>query len=124
MEELDLAPLAGWVLLIRAHDCDDPVAAERWARQACEFARQFADTDLELCALSQLGASLVQRGRVDEGTALLDEAMAGSLGGEGERMQTVVYTSCNMISSCSQIAEVERATQWIRAADDFTRRYG
>ena len=50
--------------------------------------------------------------------------MAGSLGGEGERLQTVVYTSCNMISSCSQIAEVERATQWIHAADRFSRRYG
>src|SRR5918912_1589424 len=62
-------------------------------------------------------------GGVREGVALLDEAMAAALGGEGQP-NTVVYTSCNMITSCSQVAEVERAVQWIRAADDFTRRYG
>ena len=124
VEDFQLAPLAGWVLLIRTHDTDDPAAAEDWARQARELAHRFSDADLELCALSQLGASLVQQGRLEEGGALLDEAMAGSLGGEGERLQTVVYTSCNMISSCSQIAEVERATQWIHAADRFSRRYG
>jgi DNA-binding NarL/FixJ family response regulator len=124
VEDFELAPLAGWVLLIRAHDSDDPAAAGDRARQARELARRFGDADLELCALSQLGASLVQQGRLKEGGALLDEAMAGSLGGEGERLQTVVYTSCNMISSCSQVAEVERATQWIHAADGFSRRYG
>ncbi|HEX5503329.1 MAG TPA: response regulator transcription factor [Thermomicrobiales bacterium] len=124
VEELQLAPLAGWVLLLRAHDSDDPAAAERWARQARELAPHFGDTDLELCALSQLGASLVHLGRIEEGLALLDEAMAGSLAGEGQRLETVVYTGCNMISSCSQAAEIERAAQWTRAADEFTRRYG
>ena len=125
VDEFDLVPLTGWVALIRAHDSEeDPEAAERWARRAREVAARFGDADLELCALSQLGAALVQSGRMDEGIALLDEAMAGSLGGEGERLQTVVYASCNMISSCGQIAEVERARQWIRAADGFTRQYG
>jgi DNA-binding CsgD family transcriptional regulator len=124
VEDFGLAPLAGWVLLICAHDTDDPAAAEDWACQARELARRFADSDLELCALSQLGASLVQTGRMAEGTALLDEAMAASLGGECQRLQTVVYACCNMISSCSQVADLGRATQWIRAADDFTRRYG
>jgi DNA-binding NarL/FixJ family response regulator len=124
VEDFGLEPLAGWILLIRAHDTDDPTAAAEWATQAGVLARRFDDRDLELCALSQLGASLVCSGRVSEGGALLDEAMAASLSGEGDRLQTVVYTSCNMISSCSLVAEVERATQWIRAADGFTRRYG
>jgi DNA-binding NarL/FixJ family response regulator len=124
VEELQLAPLAGWVQLLRAHDSDDPVAAERWARQAAEMAHPFGDTDLELCALSQVGASLVHMGRIEEGIVLLDEAMAGSLAREGRRLETVVYTSCNMISSCSQVAEIERAAQWTRAADEFMRRYG
>ena len=124
VDDCELAPLAGWVLLARAHDSDDATAAERWARDACDRARAFADADLELCALSQLGAALVQTGRVQEGIALLDEAMAGSLAGEGERPHTVVYASCNMISACSEIAAIERAAQWIRAADRFTHRYG
>ena len=124
VEEFDLLPLSGWVALLRAHDSGDVEAAHRWAREARDLARRFEDADLELCALSQLGAALVQLGRLDEGVPLLDEAMAASLAGEGKRLHTVVYTSCNMISSCSQVAEVARAAQWIRAADDFTRRYG
>ena len=124
VEESGLAPLDGWVLLLRAHDTDDPAEEEAWARWACELARRFADADLELCALSQLGASLVQTGRLEEGVALLDEAMAGSLAGEGERLQTVVYACCNTISSCSQVAQLERIAEWIHAADEFTRRFG
>ncbi len=124
VDEADLVPLSGWVLLLRAHDSDDGVASQEWAQQAIELARRFADPDLELCALSQLGAALVECGRLADGGALLDEAMAAALGGECRRLNTVVYASCNMISSCSRVAEVERATQWIRAADGFTRRYG
>jgi DNA-binding NarL/FixJ family response regulator len=123
-EELALPPLTAWVQCARAHDSDDPVAAERLARAACETARSLGDTDLELCALSQIGIALVDQGRVAEGAPLLDEAMAASLGGEGEQLQTVVYTSCNMIMACSRAAQFERATQWIRAAGPFTRRYG
>ncbi len=124
VDEADLVPLSGWVLLLRAHDTDDPTSAQEWARQASELARRFDDPDLELCALSQLGAAMVECGRLADGGALLDEAMAAALGGECRRLNTVVYTSCNMISSCSRVVEVERATQWIRAADGFTRRYG
>lgn len=124
VDDSHLERLTGWIMLLRAHDTDDPSAAEVWARQAGEMALRFDDPDLELCALSQVGAALVQMGRVVEGEALLDEAMAASLGGEGERLETVVYTSCNMISACSEIAEVGRATQWIHAADGFIRRYG
>jgi DNA-binding CsgD family transcriptional regulator len=122
--QCELAPLEGWVLLMRAHDSGDPAAAERWAREAGELARRFGDADLELCAVSQLGVSLVEMGRLHEGGSLLDEAMAASLGGECESLRTVVYTSCNMITACSQVAEVERASQWIHAADEFVRQYG
>lgn len=124
VEEFELAPLEGWVLLLRAHDSGDPAASERWAREARELARRFGDTDLELCALAQRGASLTAMGRVEEGGALLDEAMAASLAGECGDRKTVVYTSCGMISACGEVADVERAAQWIHAADEFTSRYG
>jgi DNA-binding NarL/FixJ family response regulator len=71
-----------------------------------------------------MGSALVAQGKVGEGLALLDEAMAGSLGGEGGSLDTVVFASCNMIGSCTKSAEFERAAQWIRAADGFTERYG
>jgi DNA-binding CsgD family transcriptional regulator/predicted negative regulator of RcsB-dependent stress response len=124
VEEFELAPLEGWVLLLRAHDSGDPAASERCAREARELGRRFGDADLELCALAQLGASLTAMGRVEEGGALLDEAMAASLAGECTDRKTVVYTSCGMISACGEVADVERAAQWIHAADEFTSRYG
>jgi ATP/maltotriose-dependent transcriptional regulator MalT len=127
VEDSELAGLGGWVLLCRAaiaEEDGDAGAAERWAREAHETAREPADRDLELCALSVLGSALVAMGRVVEGAALLDEAMAGSLGGEVEALDTVVMTSCNTIICCSRAGDFTRARQWVRAADEFNRRYG
>ena len=124
VEEFALDSYRGWIALFDAGEAGDPVAVERLSRDAHEAARDTRDADLELCALAQIGSALVSQGRVAEGVALLDEAMAGSLGGEGGDFETIVFTSCNMIGSCTRCAEFERAVQWIRAADRFTRRYG
>ncbi len=124
VEDFELDALRGWVALMRANDAEDPVVGERLAREAHAFARESGDADLELCALSEIGAWLVELGRVAEGVALLDEAMAASLGGEGGSLNTVVYTSCHTIISCSRAADFERAAQWVRAIDGFSGRYG
>ena len=127
VEDHDMAPLRGWLGLchaVAANDTNDAATAEPHARQALGIARATGDPDLELCALSELGTALVQAGHVSDGTALLDEAMAGALGGEALRLETVVFTGCRAIIACSRAFEVERATQWIRAAEPFTRRYG
>lgn len=116
--------MRGWLLVIKALDSEEPEAAEGWARQAHQFARASGDLDLELCAASQVGASLVRLGRVTEGLTWLDESMAGSLGEGGASPGTVVWTSCNMIVSCTRSAQFERVVQWVHAADSFTQRYG
>ncbi|HSI80685.1 MAG TPA: LuxR C-terminal-related transcriptional regulator [Solirubrobacterales bacterium] len=123
----DLGPLEGWVTLCQAalaNHGEDPARAIELAREAGEHARATGDGDLELCALAEVGASLVELGQLSEGLALLDEAMAGALGGEVEDLGTVVYASCRTIDYCARTAEFKRAVQWIRAADDFNRRYG
>jgi DNA-binding NarL/FixJ family response regulator len=124
VEDFELEPLRGWALLTNALVADDPATGEGLAREAHEEARRSGDADLELCALSEIGAWLVELGRVQEGVSLLDEAMAASLGGEGGSLNTVVYTSCHTLISCSRAAEFQRAAQWVRAIDDFTGRYG
>ena len=124
VEEAELDELWGWVLLLEAGEAEDPAEGERLARETRELAARSGDLDLELCALAQIGSCLVDQGKVEQGVALLDEAMAGSLGGEGGSFDTVVFTSCNMIGSCARCAEFERAVEWIRAADRFTERYG
>jgi DNA-binding CsgD family transcriptional regulator len=126
VEDSGLDVLRGWVLLCEAvtlHQ-EDPMAAEGKARAALQAARETDDVDLDVCARSELGAALVELGRIAEGTALLDEAMAGALGGEVETLDTVVLASCRTITSCSRAADVKRATQWIRAATRFNEKYG
>jgi tetratricopeptide (TPR) repeat protein len=127
IEEFELGPLSGWVLVARAYlatDSGHPGEGEKHAREAKMIARNAGDPDLALCALSELGAALVEQGRVEEGSALLDEAMAGALAGEGGGLDTIVLISCRTITSCSRGGDLARATQWVRAADDFHRRYG
>jgi DNA-binding CsgD family transcriptional regulator len=127
VDEFELAPMKGWVLLCRAYlatDSGHPKAAEAFAREARQLARQFDDADLALCAMSENGAALVEMGRFEDGTALLDEAMAGALAGEAGDLDTVVLIGCRTITSCSRAADLKRAVQWVRAADDFNKRYG
>jgi hypothetical protein len=122
-----LGPAAGWVLVGRAYvatDTGHPRTGARYARAARRIARDAGDADLELCATSELGAALVEAGRVEAGTARLDEAMAGALAGEGGDLDTVVLISCRTITSCSRGGDPARVTQWLRAADAFYRRYG
>jgi ATP/maltotriose-dependent transcriptional regulator MalT len=127
VEEFQLTPMRGWVLLCRAYLANDdgqPQVAERCAREALELARAGGDGDLVLCAMCELGAALVELGNIEEGAALLDQAMAAALAGEGGDLDTVVLISCRTITTCSRAADIKRAAQWIRAADDFNRRYG
>jgi hypothetical protein len=123
IDEFDLEPLRGRVLLIKACCCSDPDQSEAWARQALRLAVEAGDRDLELCALSEIGAALIAKGTIDEGMPLVDEALAGALAGEGQ-LDTVVVTSCRMMESCNRCADFQRAVQWVRAMDRFIERYG
>ena len=129
--QFELPPMMeAWVLLCRASlasASDDPHAALGYGREALEVAQRAPEApgpNAELCALSEIGAALVETGKVEEGTALLDEAMAASLAGEDQSPDTVRYTCCKTVVACARALEVGRATRWIRAADEFNRSYG
>jgi DNA-binding NarL/FixJ family response regulator len=127
VQEHGLEEVAGWVHLCRAflaNDSGSPVEAASWALEAKTLARRYDDTDLELCAVSELGVSLVSQGRVAEGSAMLDEAMAAALAGEASDLDTVVLVSCRTLTSCCLGWDIRRAVQWIRTADAFQQRYG
>jgi DNA-binding NarL/FixJ family response regulator len=123
VDEFDLEPLRGRVLLIKACCCSNPDQSEAWARQALQLAVEAGDRDLELCALSEIGAALIAKGMIDEGMPLVDEALAGALAGEGQ-IDTVVVAACRMMQSCDRCADFQRAVQWVRAMDRFIERYG
>jgi DNA-binding CsgD family transcriptional regulator len=107
-----------------ANDTGDPSAAAERARLAIDSARRGGDADLLLCATAELGAALMAMGQFDKGGSLLDRAMAGALAGQGGDLDTVVLVSCRTITACSRAADVKRARQWIRAADDFHSQFG
>ena len=123
VDDHGLGELSGWITFATSFACEDPVRAEALARDAHARGIEDGDRDLELCALSQIGVSLVEQGRIAEGVGCLDESMAVALGAAG-RPDTVVFTSCMMMTSCTRCAEFARAAQWVRATTAFSEQYG
>jgi ATP/maltotriose-dependent transcriptional regulator MalT len=123
MGDTESNQMQGWLWLMRGFLSPDPDRAREDLARALEWAREAGDIDLELVALGDLGLALVVAGKPEEGMALLDEAMAGTLAGEYRRLDTVVYTSCNMLAACNHTGDLDRASQWCRVADDFMRDY-
>jgi DNA-binding NarL/FixJ family response regulator len=122
--DLDPNPLQGWLWLLHGYLEPDTGRARELQQQVLELARATGDPDLELCALGDLGLTLVTQGRAAEGLALIDEAMAGTLGGEHRRLLTVVVASCDMLVACDLAGDLRRAAQWCQVADQFIARYG
>lgn len=123
LRQTDPNPLQGWLWDMRSFLTTDREHARELLERALECAREFGDLDLELVVLADLGLAIVAQGRVEEGMAMLDEAMAGTLGGECSRLDTVVFASCNMLSACNMLGDIQRASDWCRVADVFMRDY-
>ncbi len=113
-----------WLWLLEAYTCSEPQRQRDLLNQTLQQARMVGDLDLELAALADLGLVLVTQGEVTDGFLLLDEAMAGTLGGECQRLDTVVWASCSMLAACSAVGDQLRAAQWCGAADRFAEKYG
>src|SRR4029078_339427 len=81
------------------------------AGAAAEFGERFGDADLFALAVQMQGGVLVKCGRVEEGLALLDEAMVTAIAGELSPIVTgIVY--CGVILACEEIYELRRAQEW------------
>ena len=113
---------AGWLANEEAKREPDPAKAEAHARRALEIAHEIADPDIECMALAQLGRAVVGQGRVDEGVALLDEAMTVALGGETDDPLACGDACCTTLVVCDGLADVDRAAQWCEAVVEFTER--
>jgi len=128
---------AGWMARAVRLPADEPESPEhgylrRWAslqalsqgdyegaialaREAVEIGARQNDPNIQALGLMQEGAVLVRMGKVPEGMALMDEAMAAAVGGELDQLTTaIVY--CNVISSCRDLTDYGRASEWTDAA--------
>ena len=99
---------------------DQETALQR-VQAALDIATRSGDRDLQAMALLDHGRILVSTGRLDEGQALMDEAMVAAVGGDVGAFATgVIY--CNMIGSCESIADYRRASEWTEAASRWCER--
>ena len=89
-------------------------AALATATRAGTIGERFRDLDLVACARHLEGRALLARHRIEEGIALLDEAMLTVTAGKLSPIMTgLVY--CSVIDACRQAYAVERAREWTRA---------
>jgi tetratricopeptide (TPR) repeat protein len=89
--------------------------ARELAQSALDIARRLQDRDLLALALQDQGRILVAEGRVAEGMALIDEAMAAATSGQLDP-RTTGRTYCNMMSTCEKLGDYRRAGEWNEAA--------
>jgi hypothetical protein len=122
---VDVAPGAeqGWLDLARSERAREPVQSACLAAAALEVALTTGDVDLELRALAQLGLAEVSSGKLEEGLARLDEAMAAATGGEAASLETFADVSCTLMLACERADDAERPRQWAEVFEAFTRKY-
>ncbi len=110
----------GWVAVAALGcDVDDPEVLLARATLALDRARRFGDVNLETKALADAGLAHVQAGRVEEGMALLDEAMALACG-PADDVTAAARSVCSFFTACYHTADFERAGSWT----DLLRRQG
>lgn len=102
----------GWVAVAAMGcDVDDPDVLLAAAQLALDRARRFGNVNLETKALADAGLAHVQTGRVIEGMALLDEAMALACG-PADDPDTVAKSVCSFFTACYFATDFERAASW------------
>jgi tetratricopeptide (TPR) repeat protein len=108
----------GWLQMAEAelHLHQGPLEqAEDGAAHAIQVAREHGDADLAAVAMQIQGRALVAQGRIEEGLALLDEAMTCVLTGELAPLYTG-WVYCSVILACKDLADLQRASEWTEAA--------
>src|SRR5438132_3076346 len=106
-------------LALVACDMRDASALEESAAVALDLALEFNDPDLEARALADGGLALINQGRLKEGFARMDEAMATVVSGEiGNPVQGGMIF-CALLTSCERTGDLRRAEEWTQAAQDF-----
>ena len=97
--------------LLGAGDYDSAYAT---AADAVEIGDRFGEADLVSCGYHLQGRALIGRGQVDDGLALLDEAMIAVTAGQLSPIMTgLIY--CSVIDACQQVYALARAWEWTSA---------
>jgi class 3 adenylate cyclase len=112
-ESLGHGWMAWWQARERLYD-GHPEDALSLLERSGNLARSFGDPDLEAVSRWYSGRALAGAGQLDEGFALIDEAMAAVTGGE----LTVVTAGaiyCLTVTLCRAMGDYRRASEWTEA---------
>jgi len=112
----------GWLRYGEARRGSDYEVQRRCYLEAIDIARSCGDTDLECEATASLGMMLVFSGLVDEGMAHLDHALATICGGAVTELPVVEGCLCGLFNACERTHDVQRAEEWLGAAEEVMRR--
>ena len=111
--QLDCA-VRGYLLIPVGITCivqGDPATADATFSRAVEIARRFVDRNLASVACHGRGRALIRLGRIAEGVALFDEAMASVIAGEVTPLVAgVIY--CGVLEGCRETFDLRRAYEW------------
>jgi tetratricopeptide (TPR) repeat protein len=103
----------GWVAVASLGcDVDDPDVLLANASFALDLARRFGDVNLETKAMADAGLAHVQAGRVGEGMALLEEAMALACG-PADQDEVAGKSVCSFLTACYFACDFDRAATWV-----------
>lgn len=93
---------------------EDLAPADETAARVVEMARHSANHDLVALGLMCQGRVRIYADQVQQGLALLDEAMVGISAGEvSPIIAGLVY--CSMIEACQEVSDFARAASWTSA---------
>ena len=114
----------GWVAIERARHAESLEERADHTRRAMAIAREAGNDDLEVYALSLLGLTEVNAGRLDSGMQLLEEAMAAASAGRVRNVHTLAEAYCNLIMASTSAGDWDRAAEWCELVDEFAREHG
>jgi len=121
VEGRDDAVAGGYLLLPKALErfgAGDPEGAHDLGRDAAIIAERSGERDLLALALLVQGRGRVGQGRLEEGLALLDEAMVAVATDELTPTVTgLIY--CAVIGTCRTVYALGRAHEWVEALSDW-----
>jgi DNA-binding CsgD family transcriptional regulator/tetratricopeptide (TPR) repeat protein len=111
--------LGYWELARVACDRPDILELLASAARALELAEAFGDPGLHTRALADSGFALVCSGRLDEGFARLEEALAVISAREVDDPLMVGTICCALLSACDRAGDLDRASEWLRMVDEL-----
>ena len=89
----------------------DLVRGAETAARMVQIGRRFHEPDLVAEGLNCQGRAVIHLGQVQEGLAMLDEAMVGIAAGEvSPIIAGMVY--CSMVEACQELSDFSRAASW------------